>query len=101
MRVISAKALREFYDHHRDAQSPLQAWLKQMEGCHAKGLPELKRLFGSVDYLSVKKRDLHIFNIGGNKYRLITAVHFNSQMVFIRHVLTHADYDAGGWKQSP
>jgi mRNA interferase HigB len=101
MRVISARALREFAARHRDAEGALRAWRRHMEGCHAGSLAELRRTFGSVDYVSVNKRDLHIFDIGGNKYRLIVAIHYKSQMVFIRHVLTHADYDAGGWRQNP
>jgi mRNA interferase HigB len=40
-----------------------------------------------------------VFNIGGNKYRLIAAIHFNRQKVYIRHVLTHPEYDRGRWKK--
>jgi mRNA interferase HigB len=40
-----------------------------------------------------------VFNIGGNKYRLIAAVHFNRRKVYVRHVLTHAEYDKGKWKE--
>lgn len=47
----------------------------------------------------VKSRDLYVFDIGGNKYRLIAAIHFNTQMLFVRHVLTHVEYDSGGWKK--
>jgi mRNA interferase HigB len=101
MRVISAKRLREFYDRHQTAKNPLRDWLKLMEADHARDLAELKRTFGSVDYLSVKKQGLHIFNIGGNKYRLIAAVHYKSQMVFVRHVLTHQEYDRQEWRQNP
>jgi mRNA interferase HigB len=43
--------------------------------------------------------DLTIFNIGGNKYRLITSIHYNRQKVYVRHVLTHAEYDEGKWKR--
>ena len=49
----------------------------------------------------VKKRDFYVFNIGGNKYRLVVAIHFNTQMLFVRHVLTHAEYDTGKWKIKP
>jgi mRNA interferase HigB len=53
---------------------------------------DLKLTFNTVD----KVRDFYVFDIGGNKYRLITAIHFNRQMVFIRHVFTHKEYDK--WK---
>jgi mRNA interferase HigB len=101
MRVISVKALRDFYGRHQNAQGPLVVWLKVMEANAAHTFVELKRTFGSVDRVSVKGRELYIFDIGGNKYRLIAAIHYNRQMVFVRHVLTHAQYDTGSWKKSP
>jgi mRNA interferase HigB len=52
-----------------------------------------------VDYVSTGKGDFYVFNIAGNKYRLIAAIHFNRQMLFIRFILTHAEYDRGGWKK--
>ena len=56
---------------------------------------ELLATFGSVD----KVGPLFVFNIGGNKLRLIVVVHFNSGKVFVRHVLSHAEYDRGQWKR--
>jgi mRNA interferase HigB len=56
---------------------------------------ELKAAFGSVD----KVGPLYVFDIGGNKLRLAAAVHFNTGKVFIRHVLTHAEYDREHWKR--
>ena len=56
---------------------------------------ELRMAFGSVD----KVGSLFVFNVGGNKLRLIAAVHFNSGKVFVRHVLSHAEYDRGQWKR--
>jgi len=43
--------------------------------------------------------DYYVFNIGGNKYRLITTIHFNTQIIFVREVLAHEDYDSGRWKK--
>jgi len=59
----------------------------------------LKRTFASVDLVPVKGRDFYVFDIGGNKYRLIAAIHFNSQRLFVRHILTHSDYDTERWKR--
>ncbi len=56
---------------------------------------ELKATFGSVD----KVGPVYVFDIGGNKLRLVAAVHFNTGKVFIRHVLTHGEYDLGAWKR--
>ena len=59
----------------------------------------LKRTFASVDLVPVKGRDFYVFDIGGNMYRLIAAIHFNSQRLFVRHILTHSDYDTERWKR--
>lgn len=56
---------------------------------------ELKRVFRSVD----KVGKFTVFNIGGNKFRLIAAIHYNRRKVYIRHVLTHVEYDSDKWKE--
>jgi mRNA interferase HigB len=96
--VISRKPLREFWSRHHDARTLLSTWFKAITHCSARNLTELKQTFGSVDYVSTAKGDFHVFNIGGNKYRVIATVHFNPQKVFVRHVLTHVEYAAGKWK---
>lgn len=93
MRVISNKALIEFADAHADAGAPLQVWRRVMEAGEFATFADLKRTFNSVD----KVGDFHVFNIAGNKYRLVVAIHFNRQMAFIRHVFTHKGYDT--WKR--
>ena len=77
----------------------LKAWFKASRKGVFQNLAELKRTFGSVDYVPVGKKQFYVFNIGGNKYRLVAAIHFNTQKLFIRHVLTHKEYDQGGWKK--
>jgi mRNA interferase HigB len=99
VRVISEKALKDFAQQHPDADAPLRAWCKLVKSGIYRNLAELKRTFGSVDYVSTGKGDFYVFNIAGNKYRLIAAIHFNRQMLFIRFILTHAEYDRGGWKK--
>jgi mRNA interferase HigB len=97
--VISQKALREFGQKHPDAATPLRAWLRLVRHAHFQNLAELKRTFASVDMVPLRGRDFYVFNIGGNKYRLIAAIHFNTQRLFVRNVLTHADYNTGSWKR--
>ena len=99
MRVISEKALRDFAKQYPDADSSLRAWCKLVKSGTYANLAELKRTFPSVDYVPVGDRAFYVFNIGGNKYRLIAAIHFISQMLFIRYILIHAEYDRGGWKK--
>jgi mRNA interferase HigB len=97
--VISRKALREFAKQHTDAATPLGAWLKLLRRGRFRTFAELKRTFASADMVPVEGREFHVFNIGGNKYRLVAAIHFNTQRVFVRHILTHPQYDAGRWKK--
>ena len=97
--VISQKALREFVRKHVAAATSLRAWLKLARHGSFQNLAELKRTFASVDLVPVKGCDFYVFNIGGNKYRLIAAIHFNSQRLFVRHILTHSEYDTERWKK--
>jgi mRNA interferase HigB len=89
MRVISNKTLLAFSVMHPQAAKPLQLWRKAIEARSYTNFAALKAIFGSVD----KAGGFHVFDIGGNKYRLIAAVHFNRQMLFVRHVFTHRQYD--------
>ena len=95
MHVIAKPALAEFWAKHPDAESPLQAWYRTMESGVFADFNDLKATFASADYVD----GLTIFNIGGNKYRLIVAIHYNRRKVFVRAVQTHAEYDRGDWKR--
>jgi len=89
MRLISNKALREFAVRQRESGGPLQAWRRLIEGNTFEGYADLRRVFNSVD----KVGNYFVFNIAGNRYRLIAAIHFNTQTLYVRAVLTHAEYD--------
>lgn len=95
MHVITRKRLRNFAAQHREAAEPLAIWFGIMTKTDFATFSELKRVFGSVD----KVGKFTVFNIGGNKYRLIAAIHYNRKKVYIRHVLTHAEYDRGKWRE--
>jgi mRNA interferase HigB len=97
--VISQKALRDFGRKHADAAMPLRAWLKLARHGSFRKLAELKRTLANVDLVPVKGRDFYVFNIGGNKYRLIAAIHFNTQKLFVRQILVHSEYDTERWKK--
>jgi mRNA interferase HigB len=94
MHVISRKALRQFWERHPDSESALMRWFKIMERSEFADAEALGTAFPSAD----KVGNLVVFNIGGNKYRLIAAIHFNRGRVYVRNVLTHDEYDRGGWK---
>lgn len=89
MRLISNKALREFTQRHRAAGESLQAWRKLIERNAFRSYADLKRVFNTVD----KVGEYYVFDISGNRYRVIAAIHFNTQTTYVRAVLTHAEYD--------
>ena len=95
MHVIAKPVLVEFWIKHPDAENALQAWYRTMEGEIFADFNDLRATFASADYVA----GLTVFNIGGNKYRLIAAIHYNRRKVFIRSLLTHAEYDLGQWKR--
>ncbi|TVR64727.1 MAG: type II toxin-antitoxin system HigB family toxin [Candidatus Competibacteraceae bacterium] len=94
MHTLSRKKLRDFWQRHPDAEIPLASWYRLMERGIYRNFAELRMTFPGVD----KVGDLYVFNIGGNKYRLIAAIEFEWQKVFVKNVLTHQEYDRGDWK---
>jgi len=94
MHVISRKALRLFWEQYPDSKNALSRWFKIMDRSEFDNFDSLRATFPSAD----KVGELIVFNVGGNKYRLIASIHFNRGKVYIRQVLTHPDYDRGGWK---
>jgi mRNA interferase HigB len=92
--LISNKALREFSALHADAAQPLQDFRRKVERGSFGNFAELRAVFPAVD----KVGDRFVFNIGGNKYRLVAWIHFETRRVFFKAVLTHGDYDKGKWK---
>ncbi len=94
MHVITRKRIQEFVAQHPDSQSSLESWYRVMTHTDHSSFNELKRHFASANYVN----NLVVFNISGNKYRLIAAIHFNRKKVFIREILTHAEYDKGKWR---
>ena len=100
VRVISRKALRTFAERHPEAGAPLGAWFKLASHCAARNLAELKQTFASVDLVRIGSRDFFVFNIEGNKYRLVAAIHFDAQRLFVRRLMTHPEYSKELWKKA-
>lgn len=90
MRVIAKRTLREFWLKHADAREPLAAWYQ--EACKAEWLKpaDIKARYASASFVGNERV---VFNIGGNKYRLVVRVNYDYGIVYIRFVGTHADYD--------
>jgi mRNA interferase HigB len=92
MRIIAVGALRDFWSRpgRRDAEQPLRAWVHVVKAADWSTPADVKQMFRSADILGGGRV---VFNIGGNKYRLVAAVHYRGKRVYIRFVGTHKDYD--------
>lgn len=94
MNTISYRKIREFVTEHPNSESSLSAWYKIAKKAKWQNIVELRKDYPHADLVG----GFVVFNISGNNFRLITQIHFESQLVLIRHILTHADYDKDKWK---
>ena len=90
VRIIARRALREFWEAHADAEQPLRAWYHDALRADWKSPADVKRVYASA---SIVGENRLVFNIGGNKYRLITEIYYRDQVVLVRDVLTHKEYE--------
>jgi mRNA interferase HigB len=101
--VISRKKLREFYEarpERRQHAGAFEDWFKLTRRASWQSFQDAKALFGQTDVISdtSSKRTVTIFDIGGNKYRIIALIDYLRQTVLITHVLDHKEYDKNNWK---
>lgn len=95
MHVISRKRLNEFAEHHSDTRPSLARWYQLMKQNSFADFAQLRAVFPGADQVD----KLTVFNVGGNKIRVIAAIHYNRRQVYIRAVLTPAEYDEQRWKE--
>ena len=90
MRIIALGTLREFWRRHPDAEMPLRAWYAIARRAVWRRPAEIKVAYRNASFTANNRV---IFNIKGNAYRLVTAVHYNRGLMFVRFVGTHREYD--------
>jgi mRNA interferase HigB len=96
MHIITRKRLLEFAKKHPDCSAALESWYRIVKRTDFNSFNELRHtFFQSADIVD----NLTVFNIGGNKARLIAAIHYNTHRIYIRHILTHKEYDRGFWRE--
>ena len=95
MNTISFKRIQEFSSLHKDAEVSLRAWYTTAKHSKWQNLAEVKQTYPSADLVG----RYTVFNIRGNKYRLIARIVYRSQTIFIVTVLAHEEYDLGKWKE--
>ena len=92
--MISRRMLREFSGRHPEAKTSLDAWYHVATHATWTSLADVKQVYPQADFVA----GLTVFNISGNHYRLITHIVYRYQTIYIKAVLTHAEYDKGKWK---
>jgi mRNA interferase HigB len=88
--------MRTFWSIHPNAESGLNNWFRVAKRADWTMFADVQATFRSAD----KVGKFTVFNIGGNKYRLISEINYERGIVFLRHILTHADYSRGAWKKT-
>jgi mRNA interferase HigB len=102
MRVISKRRLREFWEKHPAAEEPLKAWWRIVSDADTqwRHIHDVKAMLTGVDGFNLECGvPVVVFNIGGNKFRLVTRIYYDYGRVYVKAVLTHAQYDAAKWKE--
>ena len=99
MRIIAEGTIRQWAGDHAPAAVSLRQWVKVVRPVRWRSFAELRRTFPAADLVAVNSgRKVAMFNVGGNEFCLICAVHFNTGMVFALRCLPHAEYSKDNWK---
>ena len=97
MHVISYRRLREYAEKHSDCRDSLDNWYKIASKADWSSLVEIQSVFPTAEAV----KNFTVFNIKGNKYRLIVSIDYESKLIYIKYILTHAEYDKESWKNDP
>lgn len=97
MHIISRKKLRDFCSKHADSCDILNAWYKTASQASWTNLSEVQAVYPQAESI----RNFTVFNIKGNRYRLIVDLVYREQIIYIKYILTHAEYDKDEWKNDP
>jgi len=94
MHTISQKKLRQFWMVHKDSEDQLRAWFRTARISRWNCFADVRSVYNHADCVG----KLTVFNVSGNKYRLIVSIDYARQKIYVKHVLTHKEYDLGAWK---
>ncbi|MGD8781464.1 MAG: type II toxin-antitoxin system HigB family toxin [Ignavibacteria bacterium] len=93
--IITRKRILEFSKEHPDSAEPLKRWYRIVKHTNYSSFTELRKTFPHADQVD----RFTVFNIGGNKFRLISYIVYTLKRIYIRHILTHTEYNKGKWKE--
>jgi mRNA interferase HigB len=94
LRIIGRERLESFKPKYAATRKPLAKWEAAVDGGIWANFSDVRETFNSADYVAPHT----VFDTGGNKYRVITVIQYQLGLVLVKHVLTHVEYDRGGWK---
>ncbi|MEH2316667.1 type II toxin-antitoxin system HigB family toxin [Nostoc sp.] len=97
MHIISFRILRKYAENHADCQEALSNWYKVATKAKWSNLVEVQQIFLKAEAVG----NFTVLNIKGNKYRLIVSIDYQGQLIYIKYILTHAEYDKENWKDDP
>lgn len=95
MHVVSKNAWREAISRDHALEAPIADWYKVAKCAQWQNWVDVQKIYPHADYVD----PYTVFNIRGNTYRLIVKIEYRWQMIFVKHLLTHEEYDRGGWKR--
>ena len=95
MRIVTKRRVREYWENDKSSEKPLDAWYKAVKKLRVSNLADLRKIFPHADLVG----KCTVFNVGGNKYRVIVKINYVSQTVFIKNIMTHKEYDLDKWKK--
>lgn len=97
MHLISIRKLRNDASLYSDVSQAIEAWYAVVKKANWKNLEDVKKIYRDAEAVG----NFTVFNVKGNKYRLIVGIDYVSQIVYYKYLLTHADYDKNRWKNDP
>jgi mRNA interferase HigB len=101
MRIIHGGTVKAWAEQHPDAAVALAAWVQNASQARWRNLTEVRKVYPHADPVNVaSRRTAVVFNIRGNRYRLVTAIHYNRQVVYTLRFMTHAEYSKDRWKDT-
>jgi mRNA interferase HigB len=97
MHIISYRRLREYAEKHADCRDALDNWYKASTKLVWENLVEVQAVFPKAEAVG----NFTVFNIKGNRYRLIVSIDYERKLIYVKYILTHAEYDKDEWKNDP
>ena len=95
MKIVQLDRIEVFVEKHPDSKTSLDAWVQAMESNDFAHFAQLRQTFGTADYV----KPYMVFNISGNKYRLVALINYVLGRASVERILTHAEYDKGKWRK--